>query len=78
MITKQQYQIDQKQIALNYFKEKAEKLERNLENTKIFLNMVIHDLRSPTTQVQYQVKEALDNLKSIVQDPSVKASLNQQ
>ena len=45
--------LEQKETALQYFKEKAKKLEKNLENTKIFLSMVIHDLRTPTNQVLY-------------------------
>jgi hypothetical protein len=35
-------------IALQYFKEENKKLRNTLYNTKIFLNMVIHDLRNPT------------------------------
>ena len=47
-----QQKIDQKDTALKYFKEKAKKLENNLENTKIFLNMVIHDLRNPAESIK--------------------------
>ena len=41
------------------------RLEKSVENTKIFLNMVVHDLRSPTTQVSFLLKQALEKLKSI-------------
>jgi hypothetical protein len=35
-------------VALEYFKNKIKNLEINLENTKIFLNMAVHDMRNPT------------------------------
>jgi hypothetical protein len=35
-------------IALQYFKEANKKLRKTLYNTKIFLNMAIHDLRNLT------------------------------
>ena len=47
-LKKLEIKLDQKTQALEHFKEKSIKLERSLENTKIFLNMVIHDLRNPT------------------------------
>ena len=50
---------------MQYFKEKATKVEKNLDNTKIFLNMVIHDLRNPTNQVEYLVNQSLQKLKDI-------------
>ena len=59
--------LDQKDQALKYFKEKSIKLEKSLENTKIFLNMVIHDLRNPTNQVEYLVNQSLQKLKQIQQ-----------
>ena len=54
-LNKQKERVEQKDHALQYFKEKSQKLEKSLENTKIFLNMVIHDLRSPTSQVEFLI-----------------------
>ena len=41
--------IEQKDMALEYLKDKTNLLETNLENNKLFLNMVVHDMRNPTT-----------------------------
>jgi hypothetical protein len=57
--------LEQKNEALQYFKSKSVKLEKSLENTKIFLNMVIHDLRNPTNQVEYLVNQSVKKLKVI-------------
>ena len=57
--------VEQKQAALQHFKEKAIKLESDLDNNKIFLNMVIHDLRNPTNQVDFLVNQTLGLLKDI-------------
>lgn len=59
--------LEQKNEALQYFKAKSVKLEKSLENTKIFLNMVIHDLRNPTNQVEYLVNQSVKKLKVIQQ-----------
>lgn len=40
--------LEQKNVALEYLKDKIKNLEINLENTKIFLNMSVHDMRNPT------------------------------
>ena len=40
-------------MALEYLKEKTNLLETNLENNKLFLNMVVHDMRNPTNQIEY-------------------------
>ena len=60
-----QQKLEQKNQALQYFKEKSVKLEKSLENTKIFLNMVIHDLRNPTNQVEFLVSQSVKKLKAI-------------
>jgi hypothetical protein len=36
-------------MALEYLKEKTNLLETNLENNKLFLNMVVHEMRNPST-----------------------------
>jgi hypothetical protein len=34
-------------------------LESQVLNSKIFLNMVIHDLRNPTNSIEYALKEVI-------------------
>ena len=43
--------------------KKIEQLEIKLKNTKIFLNMVIHDMRNPTTSIEFAVKEVIKMLE---------------
>ena len=57
--------LEKKEIALEYLKKKCKQLQANLENTNLFLNMVIHDLRSPTTQIQYIAGESLKKMKEL-------------
>jgi len=35
------------------------KLQKQLINNKIFLNMVIHDMRNPTNSIEFALKEVL-------------------
>ena len=37
----------------------------NLENNKIFLNMAVHDMRNPTSQIEFVLKESLLKLYSL-------------
>jgi hypothetical protein len=46
-------------VALEYLKNKTKNLEINLENTKIFLNMAVHDMRNPTNQLEFLSKQVL-------------------
>ena len=39
--------------------QKIKKLQKQLINNKIFLNMVIHDMRNPTNSIEYGIKEVL-------------------
>lgn len=41
--------LEQKNWAIEFYKTKIELLENNLENNKLFLNMVVHDMRNPTS-----------------------------
>ena len=36
-----------------------------MENTKIYLNMVVHDLRNPTHQINFSVQNAKELIKLI-------------
>jgi len=38
------------------YRKKIKKLEKQLNNTKIFLNMVIHDMRNPTNSIEFAIK----------------------
>ena len=40
-------------MAIEYLKLKIEELENKIENNKLFLNMVVHDMRNPTSQIEY-------------------------
>jgi signal transduction histidine kinase len=40
-------------------KAKVRKLQKQLMNNKIFLNMVIHDMRNPTNSIEFALKEVL-------------------
>jgi len=40
-------------------KAKVRKLQKQLINNKIFLNMVIHDMRNPTNSIEFALKEML-------------------
>lgn len=37
-------------------------------NTKIFLNMVIHDMRNPTNSIEYALKEVLKMINNFTQE----------
>jgi hypothetical protein len=39
----------------DYFKESTQKLRKDLNNNKIFLNMVIHEMRNPTNQIAFTI-----------------------
>ena len=49
-------------MALDHFIEKSSLLETNLENNKIFLNMVVHDMRNPTNQIDFTLQQSLEHL----------------
>jgi len=49
-------------MARMYYKSECQDLKHALSNTKRFLNMVIHDCRNPTNQINYSIGEALDKL----------------
>lgn len=47
----------------DFCRKQIKKLETQLNNTKLFLNYVIHDLRNPTNSIDYFLKELLKTLK---------------
>ena len=48
---------------IEILKKKIKRLEQQLNNTKIFLNMVIHDMRNPTNAMEYAIKEVINLLE---------------
>jgi len=40
--------LEQKETALDFYKKKVKDIEFSLDGNKIFLNMVVHDMRNPT------------------------------
>lgn len=57
--------LEQKDMALEYLKEKTNLLETNLENNKLFLNMVVHDMRNPTNQIEYTLQQSIEHLDDL-------------
>lgn len=51
-------------------KQKVRKLQKQLINNKIFLNMVIHDMRNPTNSIEFAVKEVI-RLMALVNNNSI-------
>ena len=41
------------------YKKKIKQLELQVQNSKIFLNMVIHDLRNPTNSIEFALREVI-------------------
>ena len=46
-------------MALEFYKKRVFDLEKDLVNTKIFLNMVIHDLRNPINNITFAIDSSL-------------------
>ena len=61
-----QFKLEQKEATIEHLKQKSMKLEKNLENSKIFLNMVVHDLRNPTNQINFLIEQTLNILKDLM------------
>ena len=41
------------------YNKKLAQLQHQLKNNKIFINMVIHDMRNPTTAIQFGISETI-------------------
>lgn len=57
--SREPWTVQRDMIALNLGKQEIKKLKKAFETTKLFLNMVIHDLRNPTAQIQFSIDYAL-------------------
>jgi len=49
-------------MAYEYYKQECSTYKIALGNTKRFLNMVIHDLRNPTSQIKFVIEESIEKL----------------
>jgi hypothetical protein len=47
-ISQNKYLTNLRKQQIKYFKDKSDHLETVLENTKSLMNMIIHELRSPS------------------------------
>lgn len=52
-------------LKYHYYKDIAVQLKKTLTSTKIFLNMVIHDLRNPTSQIKFAIDQALSSVDRV-------------
>lgn len=48
-----------------FYKYQAANLSKHLKGTKIFMNMVIHDLRNPSNQIKFAIDQALITVEKI-------------
>ena len=40
-------------------------LMNTVQNSKIFLNMVVHDMRNPTSQIEFILQQSIESLTSL-------------
>ena len=52
-------------MAANFYKDENNKLKKALNSTKTLMNMVIHDLRNPCSQIKFSILFAMNKLDSI-------------
>lgn len=57
--------IRSKSVLIEELQNKVKKLQKQLTNNKIFLNMVIHDMRNPTNSIEFAVKEVIKLLQLV-------------
>ena len=46
-------------------KKKIVQMQNNLNGNKVFLNMVVHDMRNPTSQIEFTLKQSLEHLTNM-------------
>ena len=49
-------------IAIEYLKKDKINLRSALKSKGLFLNMIVHDLRNPATQIKFAIELAMDRL----------------
>ena len=62
-IHKSSWRIKRDQVAVGLYKQELVSLRKALGNNKLFLNMVIHDIRHPTNQINFSIAEAMEIVK---------------
>jgi len=65
MEASQKLKNQQKEMALEFFKSKVIQLSDELVNTRIFLNMVIHDMRNPINNISFALDATLKNIMMV-------------
>ena len=63
MLNPLEQKFEIKKLACDFYQAQSDKQQIMIDNTKSYLNMVIHDFRNPTNQFEYQVKETIKDLK---------------
>ncbi len=59
----QDWEVFKYKMAVGHFKGENKALRNDLKNTKIFLHMVIHDLRNPNKQINFALPYASEKLE---------------
>ncbi len=57
--------IQMKNLRIEDLKDKVKKLENALKNNKIFLNMVVHDMRNPIKQIEFLLEQSIELLNDL-------------
>lgn len=61
----QSWKIQRSQLSLNFYREQYLSIKESLEQNKLFINMVVHDLRNPSNMIKFALKQVLDNSEQI-------------
>ena len=59
-----QGQLETEEVYQDLLMSKVEALRNKLKNNRIFMDMVIHDMRNPTNSIQFAITETLLMLKN--------------
>ena len=54
------WEFQRDKIQLEYYKKQFKAIKDMFESSKIFLNMVVHDFRNPTSQIQFAIQFVLE------------------
>ena len=64
-LTKYKKRWLKKNFGCEFFRDMQSKQKQMMENTKIYLNMVVHDLRNPAHQINFSIQNAKELIKLI-------------
>lgn len=48
----------------NVLQSKIDELKDQLDSSKLFTNMVVHDMRNPTGAIEFGIKQSLENIEA--------------